>query len=149
NLGAHAITELGGRDDEEARARVMEALRAHFRPEFLNRVDDVILFHSLTLSEIMTIVDIQLGQLRKRLTERKMDLELTPEAKEWLARAGFDPVYGARPLKRAIQTHLQNPLALALLEGRFKEGDRIAVALTDDALQFTRAGRIEPATAST
>jgi ATP-dependent Clp protease ATP-binding subunit ClpB len=154
NLGAHAITELGGRDGaggsmgEEARARVMEALRAHFRPEFLNRVDDVILFHSLTLPEIMTIVDIQLGQLRKRLAERKMDLELTPDAKEWLARAGFDPVYGARPLKRAIQTHLQNPLALALLEGRFKEGDRIAVALQDDGLQFTRAGRIEPATAS-
>ncbi|MNS98380.1 Chaperone protein ClpB [compost metagenome] len=94
-------------------------------------------------------MDIQLGQLRKRLAERKMDLELTPDAKEWLARAGFDPVYGARPLKRAIQSHLQNPLALALLEGRFKEGDRIAVALQDDALQFTRAGRIEPATAST
>jgi ATP-dependent Clp protease ATP-binding subunit ClpB len=152
NLGAQAITELGGRDGaggqmgEEARARVMEALRGHFRPEFLNRVDDVILFHSLTLSEIMTIVDIQLGQLTKRLADRKMELEMTPEAKEWLARAGFDPVYGARPLKRAIQTYLQNPLALRLLEGQFKEGDRIQVSLADDALAFERSGKAAPVT---
>jgi ATP-dependent Clp protease ATP-binding subunit ClpB len=149
NLGAHAIQELGGRDDEEARARVMDALRAHFRPEFLNRVDDIVLFHSLTLTEIMNIVDIQLGQLKKRLAERKMDLVLTDQAKEWLARAGFDPVYGARPLKRAIQSHLQNPLALKLLEGQFKEGDRIQVDLADDTLTFQRLGKTEPAGAAT
>jgi ATP-dependent Clp protease ATP-binding subunit ClpB len=144
NLGSQAIQEAGGKDDEGARAAVMEALRDHFRPEFLNRVDDIVLFHALTLEQITTIVDFQLEQLRKRLADRKMDLEVDGFAKEWLARAGFDPVYGARPLKRAIQTYVQNPLAMALLEGRFRDGDRIHVSVKDDALNFATAGKLSP-----
>ncbi|MFP5502954.1 MAG: AAA family ATPase, partial [Candidatus Sericytochromatia bacterium] len=138
NIGSQAIQELGGHDDAEARARVMEALRQHFRPEFLNRVDDTILFHSLTLPEIKQIVEIQLQQLKGRLAERKVELTLTEQAKEWLARSGFDPVYGARPLKRAIQTEVLNPLALKLLEGQFKEGDRVTVDLEGEGLVFGR-----------
>ncbi|HEY9721497.1 MAG TPA: ATP-dependent chaperone ClpB, partial [Oscillatoriaceae cyanobacterium] len=130
NLGSAVIQELG--DTESAREQVLDALRQHFRPEFLNRVDDVVLFHSLSLPEIKRIVEIQLDALRKRLAERKLELDLTDAAKEWLARAGFDPVYGARPLKRAIQQHVQNPLAQKLLEGQFKEGDRIVVDLSGE-----------------
>jgi ATP-dependent Clp protease ATP-binding subunit ClpB len=145
NIGSQAIQEAGGTSDHAVRERVMEALRGHFRPEFLNRVDDVVLFHSLRLEEIKVIVDLQLGQLRKRLTDRKIALEVDEAAKEWLARAGFDPVYGARPLKRAVQTYVQNPLALQLLEGRFREGDRVRVVVDGDVLGFERAGRQEPA----
>jgi ATP-dependent Clp protease ATP-binding subunit ClpB len=151
NLGSQAIiaaSQHHGDDPERAetaaREQALAALRDHFRPEFLNRVDDVVIFHGLALEQIATIVDLQLDQLRKRLTDRKLTLEVDPAAKEWLARVGFDPVYGARPLKRAIQTHVQNPLALALLEGRFREGDRIQVDVAGDALSFARAERQEP-----
>ncbi len=145
NLGAQHIQDAAGQDTDLVRERVMEALRGHFRPEFLNRVDDVIIFHALTMAEIKTIVDLQLASLDKRLAERKVALELSEEAKEWLARAGYDPLYGARPLKRAVQTHVLNPLALALLEGRFKAGDRVRAEVVNDALTFKTAGRLAEA----
>ncbi|MBM4332598.1 MAG: ATP-dependent chaperone ClpB [Deltaproteobacteria bacterium] len=125
NIGSQWIQDLGAREHEEMRRRTLEALRSHFKPEFLNRVDDIIIFHSLTIENIKSIVDIQLRNLRKRLAERKMDLHLSERAKEILAQEGFDPVYGARPLKRAIQRLIQDPLALKVLAGEFFEGDVI------------------------
>ncbi len=123
NVGSQWIEELGGENQEEMRSRVMEALRSQFRPEFLNRIDEIVIFNSLSLDEIKEIVDIQLRRLTAMLDERHMGLELTEPAKELIAREGFDPVYGARPLKRAIQREIQNPLAVAILEGDFQEGD--------------------------
>ncbi len=104
---------------------MMEELRAHFRPEFLNRVDDIVIFHSLKEAQLKNIVDIQLKRFEKLLSERKIDLKLTDKAKALLAKHGYDPVYGARPLKRAIQKDLQDPLSLKILEGTFREGDTI------------------------
>jgi len=127
NIGSQWIQDLGANEHEEMRRRVMDALRAHFKPEFLNRVDDVVIFHGLSIENIKEIVEIQLKNLRRRLAERKVDLFLSDEAKEILAKEGFDPVYGARPLKRAIQRSIQDPLALKILEGDFKEGDEIEV----------------------
>ncbi|WP_337288303.1 ATP-dependent chaperone ClpB [Candidatus Methylomirabilis sp.] len=127
NLGSQAIQELGGRDDEEMRRRVMEAVRASFRPEFLNRVDEMLIFHTLSLAQIKAIVEIQLKRVGKRLAERKLTLEVTEQAKEFLAREGYDPAFGARPLKRAIQRVLQDPLARRLLEHEFTEGDTVKV----------------------
>jgi ATP-dependent Clp protease ATP-binding subunit ClpB len=126
NLGSQWIHERGLSEDE-IRERVMEAVRTHFRPELLNRIDEVVIFHALGLEQIQRIVDIQLRGVRQRLAERKMSLELTPEAAAEIARAGFDPVYGARPLKRAIQKDLVQPLAVRLLQGGFAEGDAIRV----------------------
>ncbi|WP_193450634.1 ATP-dependent chaperone ClpB [Candidatus Methylomirabilis limnetica] len=127
NLGSQAIQELGGRDDEEMRRRVMEAVKDHFRPEFLNRVDEMLIFHTLSLAQIKAIVEIQLKHVAKRLAERKLGLEVTEQAKEFLAREGYDPVFGARPLRRAIQRVLQDPLARRLLEHEFAEGDTVRV----------------------
>jgi ATP-dependent Clp protease ATP-binding subunit ClpB len=104
---------------------VMQLLRGQFKPEFLNRIDDIVVFHPLGRGELDRIVELQLGQLMKLLAERKLTLRLTDAAKRRLGEAGYDPVFGARPLKRAVQRLLQNPLALAVLEGRFKEGDAI------------------------
>jgi ATP-dependent Clp protease ATP-binding subunit ClpB len=148
NIGSHAIQELAGKDREEMRRRVMEAVQEHFRPEFLNRVDEIILFESLSIEQITHIVDIQLEMLRKRLAERKLALTLTDTAKTAIAKAGYDPVYGARPLKRAIQRQIQDPLAQRLLAGAFREGDQILVdAAPDGALTFARTEEREPATA--
>ena len=105
--------------------QVMAELRQHFSPEFLNRVDDIIIFRPLGMEQIEHIVDLQLERLEKLLAERKITLELTPEAKRVLAEEGYDPAFGARPLKRAIQRLIQNPLAMAVLEGRFNDGDTI------------------------
>lgn len=138
NIGSHIIQEMaltGQR--EELKARVMEQVQAHFRPEFLNRVDEIILFQSLSVDQIKGIVDIQLDLLRKRLAERKLTLTLTDAAKQSLAIAGYDPVYGARPLKRAIQRLVTDPLAQQLLSGQFREGDVIAAdADAEGLLQF-------------
>ncbi len=125
NIGSPVIQEFAGKDPEKMREKVLEALRSRFRPEFLNRVDDIIVFHSLSPEQIKAIVEIQAGSLRKRLADRKMTIELSDRAREHLARAGYDPVYGARPLKRAIQHEVENPLARAILEGKFREGARI------------------------
>ena len=132
NIGSQFIVEMASAGRDAVERQVMQALRQHFRPEFLNRVDDIIIFHQLTLEQLERIVDLQLGLLEKLLADRKLTIEVTPEAKRWLAETGFDPVYGARPLKRAIQREIQNPLALAVLEGRFKEGDRILVTRGPD-----------------
>jgi ATP-dependent Clp protease ATP-binding subunit ClpB len=139
NIGSQWIQDLGARDYEEMRRRVLEALRTHFKPEFLNRVDEVIIFHALTLENIKEIVEIQLRNLRKRLAERKISMTLTERAKEFLAKEGFDPVYGARPLKRAIQRFIQDPLALKILQGEFSEGDTIeADAAPKNGLIFSK-----------
>jgi ATP-dependent Clp protease ATP-binding subunit ClpB len=137
NLGSQWITEQGLSWDE-IRSRVMEAVQAHFRPELINRIDDIVIFRPLGLEEIKRIVDIQLNGLRNRLAERKITLELTPEAKETLAREGFDPVYGARPLKRAIQREIVQPLAVQLLRGDFKDGDSISAGVQDGKIAFRR-----------
>jgi ATP-dependent Clp protease ATP-binding subunit ClpB len=139
NIGSQWIQDLGARDYEEMRRRVLEALRAHFKPEFLNRVDEVIIFHALTLENIKEIVEIQLRNLRKRLAERKISMTLTERAKEFLAKEGFDPVYGARPLKRAIQRFIQDPLALKILQGEFSEGDTVEIdAALKNGLIFSK-----------
>jgi ATP-dependent Clp protease ATP-binding subunit ClpB len=134
NLGSQYITELGRGDEAEMRRRVMEAVRAHFRPEFLNRIDEIIIFHRLGEAEIAAIVDIQLDRVRRLLAERQLGLEVTAAARELLGRLGYDPAYGARPLKRAIQQHLLNPLAVAVLEGRFHPGETVRVDARDGAL---------------
>jgi ATP-dependent Clp protease ATP-binding subunit ClpB len=110
-----------------------------FRPEFLNRIDEIVVFKELSREQIGEIVELQLARLRDRLAERRIDLELTDAAKEALAEAGWDPAYGARPLKRAIQRLVENPLALRLLEGDFADGDRVVVDVTDGELTFAKA----------
>jgi ATP-dependent Clp protease ATP-binding subunit ClpB len=127
NIGSTYILEHTGDDRAVVEAQVTNALRQHFRPEFLNRVDDIIIFRPLGKAEIEHIIDLQLKKLEQLLADRKLTFELTPEAREILATEGYDPAFGARPLKRAIQRLLQNPLALAVLEGKFGEGDHIVV----------------------
>ena len=131
-----------GPSDEQVRERVMDAVREHFRPELLNRIDEVVIFKPLGMAQIAEIVDIQLIGLRRRLTERKISLELTDAAREVLARAGYDPVYGARPLKRAIQKEIVQPLALRLLQAEFRDGDTIVLDADSDALTFRRAAEV-------
>jgi ATP-dependent Clp protease ATP-binding subunit ClpB len=128
----------GGAKEEEIRDAVLEELRGELRPEFLNRIDEVIVFRPLSRSQIGEIVEIQLSRLRKLLAERKLGLELTPAARAALAEEGYDPVYGARPLKRAIQQRIQNPLALQLLQGEFREGDTILVDAGDGGFSFRK-----------
>jgi ATP-dependent Clp protease ATP-binding subunit ClpB len=122
----------------------MEALRSQFRPEFLNRIDEVIIFRQLGLEEITRIVDIQLNRLKKRLADRRLDVELTPAAREYLAREGFDPTYGARPLKRAIQQLVLDPLALAVLQGVFQDGDTVIVDEVGQQIVFQKRGQPVP-----
>ncbi len=144
NLGSQRIQELGGEGDYGAmKNAVMEEVSRHFRPEFINRVDDVVVFHALGKEQIRKIVDIQLGYLRKRLAERDMTLELTEAARDRLGEAGFDPVYGARPLKRAIQQQVENPLAQRILKGEFPPGTTVHVDAGEEGLVFTA----EPASA--
>jgi ATP-dependent Clp protease ATP-binding subunit ClpB len=119
----------------------------HFRPEFLNRIDEIVEFHPLSKDQIAEIVGLQLRRVEQRLAQRGLRLELTASARETLAEAGWDPTYGARPLKRAIQRLLENPLALRLLEGEFGEGDTIRVDAHDGELVFEKAGAAEPAPA--
>jgi len=138
NLGSNVIQEMAGEDNYDAmKNAVMEIVGQHFRPEFINRVDDVVVFHPLQKSQIRAIADIQLSHLRQRLAEKEMGLELSDAALNMLSEAGFDPVYGARPLKRVIQHELENPLAQALLSGRFVAGQVIKVDVQDEELTFT------------
>ncbi|MBW2125970.1 MAG: AAA family ATPase [Deltaproteobacteria bacterium] len=136
NIGSQWIQELAGKDEKEMERRVMEALRATFKPEFLNRVDEIVIFNSLGPDEIKKIVDIQIGLLAKRLEPQKITIELTPDAKELLANTGFDPVYGARPLKRTIQHLIQDPMATKILEGSIKEGDHVVIDAKDGEIVF-------------
>jgi ATP-dependent Clp protease ATP-binding subunit ClpB len=138
NIGSQFIQELGGHNEEEMRKRVTEAMRDYFRPEFLNRVDDVIIFHSLDREHLKKIVDIQLGRLLKLLEEKHIKLSLTDAARESLALEGYDPVFGARPLKRVIQRELQNPLAMKILDGSIKEGENVVVDVKDGVLEFKK-----------
>ena len=119
--------------------RSAEQMREHFRPEFLNRIDEIVVFEPLSKEQLAEIAELQLGRLRERLAERKLSLELTDAAKEVLAEAGWDPAYGARPLKRALQRLVENPLAQRLLAGEFAEGDTIRVDAQNGELVFERA----------
>jgi ATP-dependent Clp protease ATP-binding subunit ClpB len=146
NLGSQFLAGLGEEDSvEKVEPQVMEVVRAHFRPEFLNRLDEMILFHRLGHAHMGPIVDIQVARLQQLLEDRKITLDLTDAAREWLGRVGYDPVYGARPLKRAVQKYLQDPLADALLSGRVKDGDRIKVEDGEGELVLTPVGQVREA----
>ena len=140
NLGSQVIQQyVGEKNYTQMKSAVMEIVQEHFRPEFINRIDDIVVFHPLGTAQIRSIVDIQLGFLRKRLQERNMDLALDDSARDLLGEAGFDPVYGARPLKRAIQQQIENPLAQRILQGSFGPGDRIQVSTREGHLVFEKA----------
>jgi ATP-dependent Clp protease ATP-binding subunit ClpB len=140
NLGSQQIMELAGDQNyQRMKTAVMEIVQQSFRPEFVNRIDDIVVFRPLGTEQIRLIVDIQLGYLRKRLLERDIELLLDDSARDRLGEAGYDPVYGARPLKRAIQQQIENPLAEAILKGSFGPGDRIRVTLKDGQLAFEKA----------
>ena len=137
NLGAeYLVAQADGDDSETVRDQVMAEVRAHFRPEFLNRVDEIILFHRLKRDQMGRIVDIQMEHLKKLLEDRKITIVLEPKAREWLAEKGYDPAYGARPLKRAIQKAVQDPLAELILSGRIKDGEKVAISAGKQGLVF-------------
>jgi ATP-dependent Clp protease ATP-binding subunit ClpB len=137
NLGSHVIQELTGEANyAKMKQAVMEIVQQHFRPEFINRVDDIVVFHPLGRDQLRSIVDIQLGYLRRRLAERDIELTLDDSARDLLGEAGFDPVYGARPLKRAIQQQVENPLAQRILKGEFGPGSRVQVTTKAGSLVF-------------
>jgi len=140
NIGSDHILDISGDDTryEEMRTRVMEALRKHFRPEFLNRIDDTILFHALGRGELSEIVGLQILRIEALLADQKLKLEITPAARNHIAEIGYDPTYGARPLKRAIQRELQNPIATKILENTFIEGDTILIDLVGEQLEFCK-----------
>ncbi|TLZ44316.1 MAG: AAA family ATPase, partial [Gammaproteobacteria bacterium] len=139
NLGSQVIQEYAGEKNyTKMKSAVMEIVQQSFRPEFINRIDDIVVFHPLGTQQIRAIVDIQLLYLRKRLAERNMDLVLDDAARDRLGEAGFDPVYGARPLKRAIQQQIENPLAQKILQGEFAPGDRIRIGVRDGELTFSK-----------
>jgi ATP-dependent Clp protease ATP-binding subunit ClpB len=139
NLGSREILEAFEREEEESAVReeVLEVLRGHFKPEFLNRVDDIVIFHQLSRKQIGGIIELQLERLRRMLADRQITLTLDDSAKQVLAREGYDPLYGARPLKRAIQTLVQNPLASRLLRGEILPGTTVRVSADGDGLSFT------------
>jgi ATP-dependent Clp protease ATP-binding subunit ClpB len=140
NLGSDALASLpDGADIEQARPLVMNAVRAAFRPEFLNRLDEILLFRRLSRDDMKGIVEIQLARLKKLLVDRKIALELDGAAETWLADKGYDPVYGARPLKRVIQRELQNPLAQQILEGRIPDGATVHVGASPLGLTIAEA----------
>jgi ATP-dependent Clp protease ATP-binding subunit ClpB len=135
NLGSQYIAALPDEQSvESVEPQVMELVRAHFRPEFLNRLDEIVLFHRLGQAHMGPIVDIQVGRVQRLLSERKIALSLSDEARAWLGRVGYDPVYGARPLKRAVQKYLQDPLADAILRGDIPDESMVRVDAGDDRL---------------
>jgi ATP-dependent Clp protease ATP-binding subunit ClpB len=140
NIGSDHILGVAGDDSqyEEMQKRVTGALRKHFRPEFVNRVDDIIIFHTLSREELRQIVSIQLKRIERLLADQKITLEISSKAVTYLADVGYDPVYGARPLKRAIQRKLENAIATKILENTFIEGDTIFIDCVDDALTFSK-----------
>jgi ATP-dependent Clp protease ATP-binding subunit ClpB len=137
NLGSeYLVAQAEGEDTEQVRGQVMAEVRGHFRPEFLNRVDEIILFHRLKREHMGRIVDIQMERLAKLLEDRKIVIALDAKAREWLADKGYDPAYGARPLKRVIQKSVQDPLAELILSGRIKDGEKVKVSAGRDGLVF-------------
>ena len=145
NVGSNAIAELSGKDDEAMKREVDEAMRATFRPEFLNRIDDIVVFHPLGMAQIEKIVDIQLADVRARLAKERMTLDIAPAAKQMLAVGGLDPVFGARPLKRLIQTEVVDTIAEAIIDGRVREGDQITVDVDTDGKFFVVQDATGPA----
>ena len=142
NLGSDVIQRIAGEEHyEQIKRSVMEIVGQYFRPEFINRLDEVVVFHPLLKEQIRAIAEIQLGYLRKRLAERDIGLEIDAAALDRLGEAGFDPVYGARPLKRAIQQQLENPLAQAILTGRFQSGDTVQVSADSGGVTLAAAER--------
>jgi ATP-dependent Clp protease ATP-binding subunit ClpB len=141
NLGSHLIQEMAGRESYESmKDAVMEIVGKHFRPEFINRIDEVVVFHGLEAEQIRAIASLQVKRLSERLKQQNIELNVSEAALDKLGQTGFDPVYGARPLKRAIQAHLETPLASKLLAGEFHPGDTVAVDVADDALVFAKVG---------
>jgi ATP-dependent Clp protease ATP-binding subunit ClpB len=136
NVGSHWIQELGANQREEMEKRILEVLRASFKPEFLNRIDDIVIFHNLTPEQLTSIVEIQLERVKKRLEGLHITLGLSDAAKALLAREGYDPAYGARPLKRAIQKHIENPLAMEMLQGSFLEGANLLADVNEGKIVF-------------
>jgi ATP-dependent Clp protease ATP-binding subunit ClpB len=137
NLGAEfLVNQPEGQDTDAVRGEVMALVRASFRPEFLNRVDEIILFHRLKRDDMDRIVSIQMGRLEKLLEDRKIILVLKPDARDFLAQKGWDPAYGARPLKRVIQKEVQDPLAERILSGDIKDGETVIITAGVDKLQF-------------
>jgi ATP-dependent Clp protease ATP-binding subunit ClpB len=135
NLGSNFISALGN-NEEEMRLRVMEALRANFRPEFLNRIDEIVIFKALTREQIGQIVEIQLATIAKRLQERQIDIQVTPAAREWLGNRGYDPVFGARPLKRLLQKEVLDSLAKKVLSGEVHDGETVTIDAEGGKLVF-------------
>ncbi len=141
NVGSQFIQEFAGSDDEESMRRLVEdAMRVTFRPEFLNRIDDIVVFHSLSLEQIGDIVNLQLEIVRKRLAERKIALELTGAAVERISLEGFDPVFGARPLKRVIQREVVDRIAKAMIDGTVGEGDSVVIDIVEDEIAVRSVG---------
>ena len=137
NLGSEALTLATDTTFEQAKLEVMEVVKKAFRPEFLNRLDEIIIFHKLLISHISKIVDIQLANLEKNLANHNIHIKLDDKAKEWLSTEGYDPIYGARPLKRLIQREIQNQLAKMLIGGEVKDGDKIKISLEKGELKIT------------
>jgi ATP-dependent Clp protease ATP-binding subunit ClpB len=141
NLGSQAIADAE-MDERQRRDSVLALVQRHFKPEFLNRLDDIVVFHSLGTEQLTSIVDIQIDRLAKRLAARRLTLDVTPGAREWLALNGFDPVYGARPLRRLVQSAIGDQLAKQLLAGEIRDGDTVRVDISEfeasDALTVTR-----------
>ena len=129
---------MGEKNKEQQKAEIMEQLKQYFKPEFLNRIDETIFFNVLTLENLTHIVDIQMEYLKNLLAERKIKIEITPDAKEQLANKGYNPIYGARPLKRTIRQLIENPLSKALLKGEFTDGDTIHIDYKDENFVFEK-----------
>ncbi|MBM2828085.1 MAG: chaperone clpB 1, partial [Actinobacteria bacterium] len=141
NIGSPWIREMAGKGEKAIRDRVMEELRRTFRPEFLNRLDEIILFRELGKEQLSAIVDLMIREVNARLAEREIEIRLTPRAKERLAGIGYDPAYGARPLRRAIQKHVQDPLAVAILKGEIRGKDTVLVDADDGSgFRFDKSG---------
>jgi ATP-dependent Clp protease ATP-binding subunit ClpB len=136
NIGSQWIQETAATDRPEMERRVTEALRAHFKPEFLNRIDETIIFQNLSPEQLVEIVEIQVDKLRARLTAQNIELNLTHDALALIADKGYDPIYGARPLKRVIQQYIENPLSLEILKGNIAEGDRVSAEIKEKQIVF-------------
>jgi len=153
NLGTEFVSRggtlgfLGAGDDQdkESHQKIEKALKSTFRPEFLNRIDEVIIFSPLSIEQMMDIVILQMKEIDERLKDHGIKIELTPEAQKWLAEAGFDPLFGARPLKRALQKHVESPLSVKLLENEFNEGDTVIADLQDGQITFRKKEAEQPA----
>ena len=137
NVGSQWIQDLGGSQPQKMADRVLEALKSQFKPEFLNRIDEIIIFHNLTKEQIGKIVEIQIDKLRQRLADKQIDLVLSDRAKAFLAEKGYDPSYGARPLKRVVQKYIENELSLEILTGSIHEGDRLKADVQNGRIVFT------------